>query len=45
MATCASNYYRGAIDLDSIEGNNMIGKMIEELDEEDKFVLKNENIV
>ena len=45
MDACVSNPYRGAIDPDEIEGKKIIGKMIEGLSEEDKFDLKNENIV
>ena len=36
---------RGEIDPNTIEGKKMIGKMIGGLAEEDKFDLKNENIV
>ena len=45
MAAFISNPYRGAIDPDTAEGKKMISKMTAGLEDEDKFDMKQENII
>ena len=45
MAAFISNPYRGAIDPDAAEEKKMISKMTAGLEDEDKFDMKQENII